>query len=386
VYVVAYKLVAALLHLVNGALLWAILATWQPERRGWGTALYLLNPLALVEFAGNAHNDVLMITCILLGVWFHLHGLWTWTVAAWTVAVLAKWIALPLLPLYGLVILWTGRGVRMRAVRLAGMAGLFAVVTTILYAPFWRGPATLNVLFDAPPQRLMVNSLGDMVAYEIQYTMYVLGRWSHPDQTPWSSIPLTVDEETPRARERDLEGTEQRDWRTEQRVLLQRYNREQQAQQNEVILQDRGLSTVFRWIGLALVMVTCLVGAALTRDLRTLLLALAWIFFVYVAVGSVWVWPWYATWFVALAAMLDWRVTGRTALIFSLVVPIIYPLTPILPLPSLLEQLRALFAFGPALAFAGYHLVRIVREWTTDRRRPTTGIAGSEQVAAGSGQ
>jgi hypothetical protein len=94
-------------------------------------------------------------------------------------------------------------------------------------------------------------------------------------------------------------------------------------------------------------MLACLAGAAITRNLRTLLVALAWIFFVYVAIGSVWVWPWYATWFVALAALLDWRATGRTALILSLLVPVIYPLTPILPLPTLLEQFRAVLAFGP---------------------------------------
>ncbi len=145
-YVFAYKIVVFLLHLLNGALLWAILSKWQPTQRTWRTAFYLLNPLALVEFSGNAHNDVLMITFILLGVWFHLHDLWSWTVVAWTLAVLAKWIALPLLPLYGLVILWKHRELRMRVARLSGMVGLVAVVAVMLYVPFWQGPGTLAVL------------------------------------------------------------------------------------------------------------------------------------------------------------------------------------------------------------------------------------------------
>jgi hypothetical protein len=223
-YVLAYKVVACLLHLLNGALLWAILTKWQPEQRSWRTAFYLLNPLALVEFSGNGHNDVLMITFILLGIWFHLHTLWSWTVVAWTLAVLAKWIALPLLPLYGLVILWTSNGLRMRAARLVGMAGLVAIVAVMLYLPFWRGPETLKVLIDAPPQRLMVNSLGDMAAFQIHYSMFLLGRGPHPEQAKWASMPLAASQ--PSLQERDLDGTQLQDWRSEQRVLLQRYNRQ----------------------------------------------------------------------------------------------------------------------------------------------------------------
>jgi hypothetical protein len=365
-YVLAYKIVACLLHLLNGALLWAILSKWQPEQRSWRTAFYLLNPLPLVEFSGNAHNDVLMITFILLGIWFHLHTLWSWTVVAWTLAVLAKWIALPLLPLYGLVILWTSNGLRMRAMRLAGMAGIVAVVAMMLYLPFWRGPETLKVLIDAPPQRLMVNSLGDMAAFQIQYATFLLGRGPHPEQAKWASMSLAISQ--PSLRERDLDGTQLQDWRSDQRVLLQRYNRQVQLQQGIIIRQERTLSRILRYIGLGLVMLTCLAGAAITRNLRTLLLALAWIFFVYVAIGSVWVWPWYATWFVALAAMLDWRATGRTALVLSLLVPVIYPLTPILPLPTLLEQFRAVLAFGPALVFATYQLSYIMHERWAQRR------------------
>jgi hypothetical protein len=66
--VFSYKLLANLAHLLNLGLVWWLLGRLLPAQRLTGFAMYAWNPLVVFEFAGNAHNDVLMLTCLLLGL------------------------------------------------------------------------------------------------------------------------------------------------------------------------------------------------------------------------------------------------------------------------------------------------------------------------------
>jgi hypothetical protein len=369
-YVLAYKLLALALHLINGWLIWSILKRWKPEQQAWGTALYLLSPLALIEFAGNAHNDVLMITFMLLGVFFHLRGHWYWTIAALTLAVLTKWIALPLLPLYGLVLLWDSPSWRDRGWKTLASLGIFASLCVSLYRPYWEGWDTLKILFDAPPQQRLINSLGDVIATDVQYAMWRYGDWPHPalvdtlsvfsgpggrvlygsDANSDPSADLWSRQRTEFAQDKAL-------FRTQQTL----------ARENRDWVNER-----VRTIALAILAIACLLGAAVTRTFRAALLAGAWIFFVYCAIGAVWFWPWYVTWFVALAALLDWRVTARTAILFSLLVPLTYIFYPTLPDPVWWQRYRAVMIFVPPLLFAGWHGLRVLREAWRDRREQRT--------------
>lgn len=362
-YVLAYKLLAWALHLLNGVLIYAILLRRKPEQRIWGTAFYLLNPLALVEFAGNAHNDVLMISFILASILLHLHGRWLSSVAMLTLAVLTKWIALPLIPLYSLLLVRRFPSWRQRLIHTAGTLVVFAGLTVALYAPYWQGAETLRVLVDAPPQKRLINSIGDMIVHEGQYVMYLLGQWPNPSLGVFTPLAMQP------PRYRDVDQADGQLWRNTQRPRLQRYNRQQLALQTEVLEHERMLANIIRFLALALVAIACLVGAMLTRSLQSYLLASAWIFFVYIAIGAVWVWPWYATWFVALAALLDWRVTARTAAVLSLCLLLTYPLFPALPEPSMLVRLRGLLLFGPAIGFAGYQMVGLIRAWRREGHR-----------------
>jgi len=61
-----FKGLALLVHLINCVLIWAILSNLSPWRRLGGTILYAWNPLALIELAGNGHNDGLLIFFLLL--------------------------------------------------------------------------------------------------------------------------------------------------------------------------------------------------------------------------------------------------------------------------------------------------------------------------------
>ena len=367
-YVLAYKVLALGLHLLNGVFLWRILTYWRPDQRTWGTALYLLNPLALTEFASNAHNDVLMITLILVAILLHLRGYWVGAVAALTLAVLAKWIALPLVGLYGVMLLWQARGWWQRIRYTLGSLLVFATLCYVLYAPYWEasggwdqpaGRYTLRVLFDAPPQKRLINSLADLVVNEYGRLMYQLGKWPDPavvDMIPTvAAFGTTINDD----------GS-QGNWQAQQQTRYSHYMREQKLVRDQLVVLQKAAQDRVRQVGLVVFGMACLAGICLTRNLRTMLLAAAWILFTYATLTAVWVWPWYATWFVALAALLDWRVAGRTAVMLSLLALLLYPLFPIMPEPSLLERYRALIVFGPPLAFVILHGFKVAQRW---RRR-----------------
>ncbi len=364
-YVLAYKLLALGLHLACGLLVWSILGRWRPAQRGWGTALYLLNPLTLIEFVGNGHNDVLMIMFILLGIWLHLHGHWYWTICAFTAAVLTKWIALPLLPLYGLSLVWESASWREWAWKTVAGCGLCAVLSVGLYRPYWEGWKTLEILFEAPPQQRFINSLSDVISSDIQRELWLRGRWPNPalvDPMPLYINPgsRAITSSTLRHAQRDDLWGKQRGQFLEDRVRLR-------ADQTIAKTNRNWLNDKLRKGAIALLGLACLIAAAVTRNMRMVVLAGAWIFFVYCAIGAVWFWPWYVTWFVALAALLDWRVTGRTALLFSLLAPLTYIFFPALPDPVWWQQYRALLIFLPPLLLAAWHgtLVTCVawRQW-----------------------
>ncbi len=69
--VFAYKVLMNGVHLINLGLVWWLLSAMMPDaRRARLTAFVLLawNPLVLFDVVGNAHNDGLMVTGLLLGV------------------------------------------------------------------------------------------------------------------------------------------------------------------------------------------------------------------------------------------------------------------------------------------------------------------------------
>lgn len=375
-YVLAYKLLALGLHLVNGRLIWLILQWWQPEanpgtepeagaQRIWGTALYLLNPLALIEFAGNAHNDVLMITFVLLAVLAHLSRRTGGALALLTLAVLVKWVALPLVGLYALLLLWQAE--RWRDRLREGLRALLIVagICVALYAPYWEAqgawdkPAsrhTLRILFDAPPQKRFINSLGDLFVREYGRLMWRLGHWPNPallDPLPFTSVGANA----------TGDNSEPDSWQAREQMRYRRYIREQQRARNQLLQLQGSVQDVVRKLGLVIFAAASLVSVLRARNLWNVLFCGAWILFAYATVTAVWVWPWYATWFVALAALLDWRVTGRTAVMVSVLALLLYPLYPLMPEPTLLERYRALLVWGVPLGWALWQGMRS-HEWS----------------------
>lgn len=141
-----------LLHVANGCLVWHV-SSDHPRRRTLFAAAYLLSPLLIIESAGNAHNDFLMILFILLAVLFSQKGKTVAASASLAAAVLIKLYAAPVLICFCSANLRKSRREAIRAV-------LPAVVMIIAaYAPFWAGPTTVLSAFDGGSSKRLMHSL-----------------------------------------------------------------------------------------------------------------------------------------------------------------------------------------------------------------------------------
>ncbi len=141
--VLAYRVIADVCHWLNLAALWWGLTALRPRAAGRGLAVYAWNPLVVFEFAGNGHNDGLLILFLLLGLGFLARRRDRLGVVAVVLSVGAKYTSVLVLPL---VLWWTTRalplGRRLLAVGAAGAGALLAVA--LLYLPWWRGADTLG--------------------------------------------------------------------------------------------------------------------------------------------------------------------------------------------------------------------------------------------------
>ncbi|HEX8231391.1 MAG TPA: hypothetical protein VF826_19090, partial [Chloroflexia bacterium] len=114
------------------------------------------NPLMLIEFGISGHNDLLMLTCVLLAVYLHLRGRWQLAVLVLALAFLIKFTAIIFLPGYLWVLMWQARSEESGGswsrgfARVGGGLAIFTSTCVAFYIPFWRGPSTLNVLYQDP--------------------------------------------------------------------------------------------------------------------------------------------------------------------------------------------------------------------------------------------
>lgn len=166
VYVLSYKVVAVLCHLVNMLLLYRVLLTLRPERAVWGMALYGWNPLVLVEFAGSGHNDALMVMLLLVAILLEVKGRPSAALIALVCAGLVKPVAMLLVPPYALYRVYVAHGRRTWVFARQVLIGLATLA--VLYAPFWQGLGTLRILVNAPAVTVFTGSLAARVYYALE--------------------------------------------------------------------------------------------------------------------------------------------------------------------------------------------------------------------------
>ncbi|HET7272771.1 MAG TPA: hypothetical protein VFI90_16995 [Rubrobacter sp.] len=128
----------------SAALIWKILGRVRPEDQLLGTLVYLWNPVIIMEFAAEGHNDALMIFCLLASLALCVSGRPALSMATSALGVLVKYVPVVFLPAQ-LVYLWRTQRRRSRLV-LYLVIGLMigGALAVLLYEPFWVGPRTFE--------------------------------------------------------------------------------------------------------------------------------------------------------------------------------------------------------------------------------------------------
>jgi len=143
--VLAFKSLGLLFYLGCIGLISAMLRRFAPKRALQGVCLFALNPLVIYETAANAHNDIVMVFFILLGIYALSRKRFSLAALAFTAGALVKFIPILLLPLAGAAALRALSGWKRRA-RFAIVTALACgLLVAVAYAPFWRGGDPLSV-------------------------------------------------------------------------------------------------------------------------------------------------------------------------------------------------------------------------------------------------
>ncbi len=141
---VMIKAIVVAASLGSAALIWSTLGRVRPEDQLLGTLVYLWNPMIVVEFAAEGHNDALMILCLLASLALTISARPALSVAASVSGILVKYLPLVFLPAQVAYLWHTGRN---RSRLVAGLLlGLLigAGLAVALYGPFWVGLRTFE--------------------------------------------------------------------------------------------------------------------------------------------------------------------------------------------------------------------------------------------------
>jgi hypothetical protein len=134
------------MNLVNLLLIWRITARVRPGLELRALLFFGWNPFILILVVSNAHNDILMLTLVLAGFLQYLDRRILLGALFLTLAVLVKFISLPILFIYIAMVLRRQKGLRRRVLTAAGFLAVFAAAVVICYAPLWAGRQTFSAM------------------------------------------------------------------------------------------------------------------------------------------------------------------------------------------------------------------------------------------------
>ena len=295
-YVLLFKGFGLGCHLINAVCIWNILAIVAPQRQVTGTLLYAWNPLALLEFAGSGHNDVLMLTLILVAIWLFLKHYDIAALVIFGCAIATKYIPLIFLPLLLLVMIQVRHPAAMgfERLKMAAWRGAIVVgVVIVLLLPFWAGPQTILSLVASPPAQQLGNSLMDTLSWPLRWVVQEI---THSSTSTSGTITITL---------------------------------------------------------LRLLGTTAFLGVWVWQFLRTTPTTIAtrslWIILAYLMLGTGWFWPWYATWPLIIVALRPFDRLTIAIMLFAGGALTLYGFLPLLSSP--LFGARSLLIFLPAIVW-----------------------------------
>lgn len=179
----AFKATALIAHLLNIALIWAILGKIAPARRLTGTILYAWNPLALIELAGSGHSEGVLLSLLLLAILLYVQGrerrYYFASLVVFGLAISANLIALLLAPLY----VWFDLRTEQHTARLlwgvTWRALVMLIPALIISLPFWRGSYTFFAITSAVDLDHFVHAPVGTLAIPIRSLFVAVAQWLH---------------------------------------------------------------------------------------------------------------------------------------------------------------------------------------------------------------
>ena len=141
-----FKVIAMTASLGSAWMIWLALGRLYPALQLQGTLAYLWNPLIIMEFAGEGHNDALMIFFSIAALVACIANRPTTSLIAQLLGAMTKYISLLYLP-GQLMYLWrTRRTYAQLALQIATALAVTLAVAAVLYLPLWAGLHTFDGL------------------------------------------------------------------------------------------------------------------------------------------------------------------------------------------------------------------------------------------------
>lgn len=210
-----FKGAMAVFHIANTLLIWHILGYTAPGRQRFGTMLYALNPLALIIGVGGGHNDLMMMTLVLLALFLLVRGFkWPGYVVL-CLSVLVKYISVILVVALVIYLVMRKPRTRDRVRDLLIYAAVLGVIFMLLFLPFWEGFNTFSstlrnlqldnnssvggllsaglgsvfhYVFRMPPA--WAEALGSLFVKLLLLPVFLLSLWFVPSRTyRWEELP-----------------------------------------------------------------------------------------------------------------------------------------------------------------------------------------------------
>ena len=156
--ILVFKASLALFHLANTLILWKILDITSPGLKGVGAAVYAWNPIALAVGIGGGHNDLMMVTFVLLCVYSLLKGRKWPAFLFLCLSILVKYITLILLPPFLYCAAYGKGSLRSRLLEIARLLLFLAALSALFFIPYWRGLET----FRSTMNNIRISNMGSV--------------------------------------------------------------------------------------------------------------------------------------------------------------------------------------------------------------------------------
>ncbi|MDQ3929100.1 MAG: hypothetical protein M3328_08135, partial [Chloroflexota bacterium] len=230
------------------------------------------------------------------------------------------------LPGYLWLLLWQGRtetqaweweSWRRSIARVVQAVGIFAGVLVLAYVPFWEGPQILSGITGGPPSTRMVNSLADVLKNRGAEILSVFAHKHH-----WHTFKF---------------------WEAG-------------------AIADR-LDWPLRWGPLMISGAWAVLRTWGARTFPDMVRAWGWVLLIYLTVGSVWYWPWYASWLLVPVALVGTGRLMRASLILTGSSMLLYAIFPVMSAPyEELPKWSGLVIMAPPMLY-------LLGGWVRDRLR-----------------